>query len=327
MNIKKGIIIHQGALGDLVCTVPALAALRSNCSELIGIGSERLKLLEYAGILDKALSAEALGLHQLFRENSEPGPYLATVFENAGLVVSWLGRSSKPFEANLKRLCPAVALFREPFPPAPGSAPACRILAQPVLELGIAVENFHPRIRLPENGEAAGRLPAIGARFLALHPGSGSPNKVLPLDKLFAILAQLAGEAPGCKLVIIAGDADKSLLIELIKRMPLPLRPIIQIIDQVDLCVLAETISRAEIYFGMDSGPTHLAAALGKKTVAVFGPTDPAVWAPPQPWVKIVTAHYPCAPCPDDRRRDCPKALCLEAVKEQEIITAIREEF
>jgi len=98
---------------------PRLRLCGAIAPELIGIGSERLKLLEYAGILDKALSAEALGLHQLFRENSEPGPYLATVFENAGLVVSWLGRSSKPFEANLKRLCPAVALFREPFSPAP----------------------------------------------------------------------------------------------------------------------------------------------------------------------------------------------------------------
>ena len=181
MNSKKIVIIHQGALGDLICTVPALAALRSSCSELIGIGSERLKLLEYAGLLDKALSAEVLGFHLLFREDCVPDPCLATIFENAGLVVSWLGRSSKPYEDNLQRLCPAVALFREPFPPAPGSAHVCRILAQPVLDLGIAVEDFTPRLRLPENGEAAGRLPAISARFLAVHPGSGSPNKVLPL--------------------------------------------------------------------------------------------------------------------------------------------------
>ena len=68
--------------------------------------------------------------------------------------------------------------------------------------------------------------------------------------------------------------------------MPLALRPVIQIIDQVNLSVLSETISRAEIFFGMDSGPTHLAAALGKKTVAVFGPTDPTVWTRPRPGSK-----------------------------------------
>jgi ADP-heptose:LPS heptosyltransferase len=51
---------------------------------------------------------------------------------------------------------------------------------------------------------------------------------------------------------------------------------------------LAALIARAGAFVGNDSGPTHLAAALGRPTVALFGPTDPAVWAPLGPGVRVL---------------------------------------
>jgi hypothetical protein len=56
-----------------------------------------------------------------------------------------------------------------------------------------------------------------------------------------------------------------------------------------DLPTLATTLNAARLYAGADTGPTHLAAALGVRTVAFFGPTDPARWAPIGPRVRVVT--------------------------------------
>jgi hypothetical protein len=54
-----------------------------------------------------------------------------------------------------------------------------------------------------------------------------------------------------------------------------------------DLPTLATTLKAARLYVGADTGPTHLAAALGVRTVALFGPTDPARWAPIGPCVRV----------------------------------------
>ncbi len=58
----------------------------------------------------------------------------------------------------------------------------------------------------------------------------------------------------------------------------------------LNLHALATVLSRASLYVGNDSGVTHLAAALGVPTIALFGPTDPRSWAPVGPRVAIVTA-------------------------------------
>lgn len=55
-----------------------------------------------------------------------------------------------------------------------------------------------------------------------------------------------------------------------------------------DLYLLACWLARARLYIGNDSGITHLAAAVGTPVLALFGPTDPAVWAPRGPHVRVV---------------------------------------
>ena len=130
-KIGKAVIIHQGALGDLVCTVPAIRALRDASEKLVGIGSERLRLLEYCGLLDQAVSADALNFHRLFLDDFQPGPNLRSAFEHADLAVSWLGRKSGVYKRNLETLATKVSVFREAFPPLPGSGHVTWALAQP----------------------------------------------------------------------------------------------------------------------------------------------------------------------------------------------------
>jgi ADP-heptose:LPS heptosyltransferase len=55
-----------------------------------------------------------------------------------------------------------------------------------------------------------------------------------------------------------------------------------------DLYDLACWLARARLYIGNDSGPTHIAAAVGTPVVALFGPTDPHLWAPRGPHVRVL---------------------------------------
>jgi heptosyltransferase III len=105
--------------------------------------------------------------------------------------------------------------------------------------------------------------------FIVIHPFSGSPRKNWPLEKFRALAAQLEQDCPvhWCR-----GPEDPQL-------------PGAVEID--DLYQLACWFAQARLFIGNDSGVTHLAAAVGTRVLAFFGPTDPAVWAPRGPNVKI----------------------------------------
>jgi heptosyltransferase-3 len=108
-----------------------------------------------------------------------------------------------------------------------------------------------PRIHVPEQPRTR----------ILVHPFSGSPVKDWPLDRWDALASRVGAE--------FAIGRDRQPLFE-------------------DLYQLACWLASANLYVGNDSGITHLAAAVGTPVVALFGPTDPAVWAPRGAQVVII---------------------------------------
>jgi heptosyltransferase-3 len=120
-------------------------------------------------------------------------------------------------------------------------------------------------------GAAIGATPRIRGRrrkagFVAIHPFSGSPRKNWPLERFRAVCRSLPKPVEFC-----AGPEE-------------PLENAVRISDLYDL---ACWLSEADFYIGNDSGISHLAAAVGTPVYAMFGPTDPAVWAPRGPNVRV----------------------------------------
>jgi ADP-heptose:LPS heptosyltransferase len=85
---------------------------------------------------------------------------------------------------------------------------------------------------------------------------------------------------------------------------------------------LAALLGRCVGYVGGDSGVTHLAAAVGTPVVAVFGPTDPAVWAPRGPHVAIVRHRVPCQPCTWEAMWACSHRACLADLTVDAVVDA-----
>jgi ADP-heptose:LPS heptosyltransferase len=126
----------------------------------------------------------------------------------------------------------------------------------------------------------------LGERLLVLAPGSGSPEKNWPLSSYYEVARTLAWEG-GLRVLWLAGPAEE------------PLLPYIQGLAAAQeqavwvgepLGRVARLLSRTHLYLGGDSGLTHLAAAAGaRRVVALFGPTDPRVWAPLGEQVMVLT--------------------------------------
>jgi ADP-heptose:LPS heptosyltransferase len=123
----------------------------------------------------------------------------------------------------------------------------------------------------------------LPGRFLAVHPGSGSRSKSWPADR-FSRLVHALG-APRFLLVEGPADAEAAATLRAAHAGALVARGLTP-------RVLGAVLARAGAFVGNDSGVSHLAAAWGAPTVALFGPTDPAVWSPVGPRVKAVRSPH-----------------------------------
>jgi len=171
----------------------------------------------------------------------------------------------------------------DPQPP-PGRAHAASWYAGALEALGVPAIAQAPMLSpTPEEREAADEVArALPQGFLALHPGSGSPSKNWPADR-FAALAEAL--APRQRVLIVEGPADRDAASRVRALLPGAV-----IARDLPLRVLGALLSGAGLYVGNDSGVGHLAAAYGARCLVLFGPTDPDVWKPLGPRVRVLRA-------------------------------------
>ncbi len=154
-------------------------------------------------------------------------------------------------------------------------------------------ETFSGTLPLEEDPEWNGHL--------IIHPGSGSPKKNAP-PELFLEVYRLA-EAKGLNPLFVLGEAEESLSKILSDYRTYRVENIL---------LFAKKLKGAAAFLGNDSGFTHLASYLGVPTLALFGPTDPAIWKPIGLKTLILYKELKCSPCfPSDCKTTPPKR-CLE---------------
>ena len=179
--------------------------------------------------------------------------------------------------------------------------------------------------------ERAGRLLAAIApsrpRAL-LHPGGAvNPGMTLlakrwPPDHFAALAARL--EQAGVTTILSGGPGDQAIVAAVLAALP-PGAPVpADLSGQLDLDGHAALASQCDLYIGHDSGPSHLAAAVGAPTVVIFGPTDPAVYAPPGDHVRAVWHGARLDPAIDLRDR-APDETAILAVTVDDVWAAAGE--
>jgi heptosyltransferase-3 len=115
-----------------------------------------------------------------------------------------------------------------------------------------------------------------------MHPGSGSPTKCWHMDNFLAVAREL--KLRGLQVLFLLGPAEQERFDDDTKRR---IRRQGKVLQDLSLEEVLAVLTQAEAFVGNDSGISHLAGGLGRKTVVVFGPTDPAIYHPIGPQVKV----------------------------------------
>jgi heptosyltransferase-3 len=280
------LVLRGGAIGDFILTVPVLTALRRRWPHacLTLVAQPRLcRLAAACGLADATVSLDSAAVSQLQVPGSGGRPELEPM-RGHDLAVCLLRDPDGVVRANLAAAGCERVLYRDPVPV---TGHAADYLAGVLAPLGIAPSPpCVPELRLRDDGDGApSPLPGRLRRpVILLHPGSGSPRKNWPAERFAELAARLAAEE-AVTPVFITGEADAVAAEQLARLVPDIAR-----LPACDLPQLAGALAAADAFVGNDAGITHIAAALGVPTAALFGPTDPAVWAPRGPRVQILSA-------------------------------------
>ena len=290
---EKILIIHSGGIGDLLMALPAMRVFRhafpSATLEMMG-RPERLALVAHdlrAGLLH---SIDRAGMAYFYAEDASLPPGLGAFFSSFGAVFLFGGAGGNLLAKNVKRAGAGRVISIPPFPPGELRVHVSDYLVQSLGREGIEGENACVPLQLPQEALTAAQGffadwgAREGARILAIHPGSGSPGKNWPPGN-FARVADWAAERAG--ILLLSGPAERGA--DEIRKAMKKAGPFVA--DNLPLTRLAGVLKWSRAYLGNDSGITHLAASLGVPTVAIFGPTDPAVWGPRGVAVRILYAR------------------------------------
>jgi heptosyltransferase III len=268
------LVLRGGALGDLILTLPVLGEIRRSYPEaevvLLGIFPQaRLAAPEFVDRVDRL---DAADLVPLFVEEPMPWP-VRNRLKGFDIAANFLSDPDAIIARNL-----AAAGIKRVVTSASRMSPnihAVFHLASVLGPLGLTLRNPVPHL-------AAGPKTS-GFSRLGFHLGSGSPRKNWPIDQW----VKLTDGLDGCfdDFVLVGGETDDQLVREFRARSRQRRLQTLLHASLVDLC---RAIKECSVFVGHDTGVTHLAAALGVPTVALFGPTDANVWAPLGEHVRVI---------------------------------------
>ncbi len=314
--LRKVALLRASRIGDFVCATPAFRALR------LALPGARLSLIALPQVRELAARCPYLdeficfpgypGIADQYFEPSASTAFFAEmqarefdlaiqmhgsgVFSNP--VALMLGaRATAGFiraEDSAGRL-DAAMIF-------PSGEHTVRGLLRLLDFLGIPPRGEHVEFRLlPEDQAAAEALLAgIERPLIGVNPAARDPRKIWPSER-FALTACRLRLERGGTVVIIGGPEDRDRRLgERLAGFCGP--PVINLAGRESLSEMGAVISQLDVLVTNDSGPAHIAYALGTPTVTVFGFTDPAEWGPLEPERhRVVAAMEPDSDAPERR--------------------------
>ena len=351
------VVVRPDHLGDLLFLTPALHALRrtfpaAHVACLIGgwgqpVLADNLDIDELLTVdfpwFNRRPKTSAVQPYALLRSASER---LAHEGFDAALIMRfdfWWGAALARLAGIPARLGYDVPDVR-PFLTAPVTYQAGRHEVEQNLQLIRTAATLWGGVPLPDErpelcfrptgvdvawaGERLQSAVAAGRSLVAIHPGAGAAVKLWPLERWVTVGEAIAGRH-NASIVVTGGAGEVELGQALATRLG---AGCINLAGQTSLGQLAATFSRCNLVVGADSGPLHLAVAVGAPTVHLFGPVEPALFGP---WGRpgcsaVVQARFFDTPC---RNRPCnkldyaagelPGHICMQTISVDDVLAAV----
>ena len=190
--------------------------------------------------------------------------------------------------------------------------------------MDVSPELFETRLSLHPDPKPQEWFRDVDERLICLLPGGGkswgdkSYYKYWPTPHYLKLIDDLH-KAFRVKIVLIGGPDDQPLCDALAKKSP---HPLINLAGQTTLRQLIAVLARADLVIGTESGPLHMATALNRPLLALFGPADPISYGP---FSRLNTqiamrSSVPCSPCYQNFRvPDCSNRVCLKELSPETV--------
>jgi len=278
-DASKILIFHHGALGDSVLTWPVLRGLGAahDVTLIAPTGKSKLAARYLPGV--SAEDGDAPDWSRLFAPEArhEIGDRQLALLRDAACIVTFVSSGRDTWADNVWTIAPeARTAFVQPRPADGFSLPIGVFYEHQLTAQEVPVTPMMPERRRNPDGP------------VVVHPGSGGADKCWPIERFERLVESM--HTIGRNVIIVVGEVeheriDDGVLAKWRERYDLR--------EPATTLELAEIVARASVFVGNDSGPAHLAAQLGVATVALFGPTDPRVWAPVGPAAAVIWAGSP----------------------------------
>ncbi len=329
MRPPRCLVVAPNWVGDTVMALPVLEALANSERRISVLAKPHLHSLlslspSVSELVERGRSrAETIARlrHGRFEEavllpNSFSSAWLA---HRAGIPNRW------GYRGDARSLLLRPAIHRPP-----QSLHQLRDYDRLLQAMGVTPVTTEPRLQISsswkEHGRsalaAAGIEPEKNRPLVGLFPGAEfGPSKRWPLDRFARTAGCLERLPGGVQAVLIAGPNEAALSDSLLRQLDHPL-PVVG--PDLDLAGLAGVLAWLDVLITNDSGPMHLAAAVGTPCVAIFGPTDPKRTSPSGPRHRVLSTSRWCTPC---FRRRCPLLhhRCMKEIGVDHVLEAARK--
>jgi Glycosyltransferase family 9 (heptosyltransferase) len=308
-------VLFPGALGDFICFLPALQKLARNA------GIDLFARSEFADIVASGVTVRSLEcsqISQMFTANAVEDQRLQNFFGAYAAIYSWFASPRSEFVQQLTSLaCGRARIY--PFQPTNSSIHQTDYYLSCIgWDSGSSAE---PEVTLRAEGiawcdEFCATHELRRGPLLVVAPGSGAREKNWPADFFLAIV-EWWREAINGVVVLLTGPVEEE------RGGVERLRASCLVASDVTLSQAAALLARSDVYLGNDSGITHLAAAVGTRTIALFGPSNARQWAPRGEKVTIVSRKIECSPCQIPQMKTCPHRACLTKLHPAKVINVM----
>ncbi len=330
-SIRKILIRTTNWIGDAVMTTPAMAAVRASFpeAELVVVANPLVaELFKPHPHCDRVLVWDKRGDHRgalglarfadlLRRESFD----LAVLFQNAleAALMAYLARI--PRRLGYRRdLRGPLLTHGAPCGPRERRLHHTEYYLHLLRVFGIEGGNGALCLTCTETErEWAATALAAGDLWIAINPGAsyGSAKRWFP-DR-FAAVADALAQTYGARIVVTGGPGEIPLGNDLVAAAH---APCLNLVGRTSVRQMMAVLSRCRLMVTNDSGPMHVAAALGVPIVALFGPTDHTTTSPHTVAHRIVRKETECAPC---LKRACPTDhRCMTALTPEDVLEAAR---
>lgn len=324
------LIIHQGALGDLILSLPVLYSLRLYYDRAFWVmagNPETGSLLHNRFYAQEVVSIHNKEWAGLFLEESTIPDSFREFLSSFQKAYVFSSHYPEILNNGLKRAGLKETHWLPSFPDLNRGIPLQ--VQQKAILRSANIPWLNPPITVfpSDQDRQAGReyldrMPSkdgVQGLWWAIHPGSGSPRKNWPWERFMDVAHGISAQKQAQPFFLI-GPVEQEASPKMAQEIEDRGFPILR---NISLPVLAGVLSHCAGYLGNDSGVSHLAAALGIPTVLLFGPTDPEIWGPKGNLVRILRPDLPCAPCSLEAARICPEKACLLSLSVRQVLDRI----